>query len=340
MSAALPTARSHLPLTRGRIRAQADLSGTNWFQVGGKAEYLFKPEDAEDLAHFLREKPADLPVTVIGVGSNLLVRDGGIDGVVIRLGRGFTAMTLASSPSPFQGEGRDEGSLIHTDGGDRGTDPHPNPLPGRERGYIQAGAACLDLHVARFAAEHGVAGLEFLSGIPGTIGGAVRMNAGAYGCDISQVLLEAEIVDAQGNIRCLSNEELGFTYRHSMLPEGAIVTRATLRGMPGDSMDILAAIRDIQDKRESTQPIRSRTGGSTFKNPEGHKAWELIDKAGCRGLTLGGAQVSEQHCNFLINTGNATAADLENLGEEVRRRVKELIGVELEWEIKRIGRHA
>ncbi len=305
-----------LPPTRGRIRPQADLSTSNWFQVGGCAEYLFKPADAEDLAQFLKEKPADLEVTIIGVGSNLIVRDGGIKGVVVRLGRGFTELSVISS---------------------EWLEKYRSRLTTHDSQLIAAGAACLDVHVAQFAAEAGIAGLEFLSGIPGTIGGAVAMNAGAYGREIADVLVEAEIVDAQGNIRTLSNAEMGFTYRHSQLPEGAIVTRALLQGVVGDKTQVIENMKEIQAKREATQPIRSRTGGSTFQNPPGKKAWELIDQAGCRGLTLGGAQVSEKHCNFLINTGSATAADLEALGEEVRTRVRAHSGVELEWEIKRIG---
>lgn len=286
-----------------RLRPNADIARNTWFQVGGAAEFLFKPEDAADLAAFFKAKPAEMPVTVIGVGSNLLIRDGGVKGVVVRLGRGFTKVQVTGCE-------------------------------------VQVGAGCLDVHVAQYAAEQGVAGLEFLAGIPGTIGGAVMMNAGAYGSDIARVLVEAEIVDAQGNIRTLSNQELGFSYRHSSLPEGAVVTKAVLRGQAGKKEEIAARIAEVQRQREETQPVRSRTGGSTFKNPQGYKAWELIDKAGCRGLRVSGAQVSEKHCNFLINTGNATAADIENLGEEVRKRVKEKFGVELEWEIRRIGEKA
>lgn len=290
-----------VPGLRGRLRTHADIGKNTWFQVGGPAEWLFKPEDAEDLALFLRHKPASMPLTVIGVGSNLLVRDGGVQGAVVRLGRGFTDMEV-SGPAT-----------------------------------LTVGAACLDLNVAQFACDHGVAGLEFLCGIPGTLGGAVKMNAGAYGCELSQVLASADIVDAQGAIRTLTAQELGFTYRHSALPEGAIVTRATLAGAPGEPAAIRRRMEEIQAAREATQPIRTRTGGSTFKNPPGHKAWQLIDEAGCRGLTLGGAQVSEKHCNFLINTATATAEDIESLGEEVRRRVREHAGVALEWEIQRIG---
>ena len=284
-----------------RLRRNADLSKTNWFRVGGPAEFLFKPENTQDLSDFLAALPLEVPVTILGVGSNVIVRDGGIDGVVIRLGRGFTEITPADN-------------------------------------QIEAGGGCLDIHVSAIARDNGLSGLEFLSGIPGTIGGAVRMNAGAYGSDVSQTLIEAEIVERNGTIRTLSNKELGFTYRHSALPEGAIVTKAVFQTQPGNREDIAKKMQEIAASREATQPIRTRTGGSTFKNPIGQKAWELIDKAGCRGLTLGGAQVSEMHCNFLINTGSATAADLENLGEEVRRRVHEKTGVMLEWEIKRMGK--
>lgn len=284
-----------------RLRQNTDLSKTNWFRVGGPAEWLFKPENAADLAEFLKLLPTEIPVTVLGVGSNLIVRDGGIEGVVVKLGRGFTTLSVNDTS-------------------------------------ISAGAACLDIHVAQFACDHSITGLEFLSGVPGTIGGAVRMNAGAYGSDISQVLAQVEIVERSGAIRTLNHKALGFIYRNSALPEGAIVTSAILQGHPGDKTEIAARMAEIQAQRESTQPIRARTGGSTFKNPPGHKAWELIEKAGCRGLMVGGAQVSEKHCNFLINTGNATAADLENLGEEVIRRVHEKTGITLEWEIKRIGK--
>lgn len=290
----------------GRLRVDADLSKTNWFRVGGTADYLFKPENAEDLAAFMRAVPPEVPVTVLGVGSNLIVRDGGIEGVVVKLGRWFATCTVV--------------------------DESPDTV------LLNAGAGCLDINVSLFACDHGLAGLEFLSGIPGTIGGAVKMNAGAYGSDISQVLVSCEAVTKEGELEYFSLDELGFTYRHSLLPEGAIVTRAVLKTVPGNPKEIAERMQDIATKREETQPIRTRTGGSTFKNPEGHKAWELIDKAGCRGMTLGGAQVSEKHCNFLINTGSATAADLENLGEQVIAAVKEKTGVTLEWEIKRIGR--
>ena len=284
-----------------RIRENADLSKTNWFRVGGPAQFLFKPDDAADLSAFLKILPAESPVTVLGVGSNLIVRDGGIDGVVIKLGRSFAQM-----------EARDERVFV--------------------------GAACLDVNVSQFACENDIGGLEFLSGIPGTIGGAVRMNAGAYDADISQILIEAEIVERSGNQRIMTVHDLGFIYRNSALPEGAIVVGAHLQGTAGDKEEIAKRITQINSAREDTQPIRSRTGGSTFKNPGGKKAWELIDAAGCRGLTHGGAQVSEKHCNFFINTGEATAADIEALGEEVIARVKTHSGITLEWEIKRIGK--
>jgi UDP-N-acetylmuramate dehydrogenase len=283
-----------------RLREGADLSRTNWFRVGGPAQWLFKPEDTRDLSAFLTLLPAPVPVTVLGVGSNVIVRDGGIEGVVIKLGRGFADIAA---------EGLD----------------------------VVAGAAALDVNVAMVAGDNAIAGLEFLSGIPGTMGGAVRMNGGAYGSDISQVLVKAEVVQRDGSVDYALQPDMGFSYRHSGLAEGAIVTRAWLRGVAGDKAQIAAKMQEIQTSREETQPIRSRTGGSTFKNPPGHKAWELIDRAGCRGLTVGGAQVSEKHCNFLINTGNATAADLEALGEEVRKRVMADSGVLLEWEIRRIG---
>ena len=285
---------------RDRLREHVDLSRTNWFRVGGPAEFLFKPDDTNDLSAFLALLPQQIPVTVLGVGSNVIVRDGGIDGVVIKLGRNFAAITI-----------------------------HGNK--------VEVGAAALDINAAQLACEHSLSGLEFLSGIPGTIGGAVRMNGGAYGSDMSKVLIEAEIVERRGKVRILSNAELGFVYRNSALPEGAIVTKAWLQGILGDKAEIAGRMAEIAQAREETQPS-TRTGGSTFKNPEGHKAWELIDRAGCRGLTIGGAQVSEKHCNFFINTGDATARDIEALGEEVRRRVKEQTGITLEWEIKRIGR--
>jgi UDP-N-acetylmuramate dehydrogenase len=289
-----------LPAVRGRLSENASLSGITWFRVGGPAEVMFRPADIEDLQQFLAGKPEDVPVTTIGVGSNLLVRDGGVPGVVVRLGKSFAE--IAS-----------------------------------EEDRIRAGAAALDLNVARVAAEAGITGLEFLSGIPGAIGGALRMNAGAYGREIVDVVLAAEAMDPSGKLCRLDKEALGLTYRHSKVPENWIFVGALLAGSKGETGAILARLAEIRAAREASQPIRSRTGGSTFANPFGHKAWELIERAGCRGLILGGAKVSEKHCNFLINTGSATAADIEALGENVRQRVRDTTGVELSWEIRRIG---
>lgn len=291
-----------LPAVRGKLRANAELAKTNWFQVGGLAEILFRPADEADLADFLKGIPDEIPVTVLGVGSNLIVRDGGIDGVVIRLGGEFAAIRA-------------------------------------EEGHIHAGAGALDVNVATQAMEYSLTGLEFLSGIPGTIGGALRMNAGAYGREIKDVMVEARAVDRQGNIHVLTPEQMQFAYRRcNGIPDGWIFTSAILRGDAGEKAEIAARMQKISEERSASQPVKSRTGGSTFKNPDGHKAWQLVDAAGCRGLQIGGAQVSELHCNFLLNTGGATAKDLEDLGEEVIRRVKAQSGVALEWEIKRIGK--
>ena len=293
-----------LPAARGRITAGAPVGPLTWFRVGGVAEVLFRPADPADLGEFLAATPPEIPVTVIGVGSNLLVRDGGIRGVVIRLGRGFAEITPT------------------------------------ENGEVTTGTGALDLNVALTAAEAGIAGLEFLSGIPGTIGGGFRTNAGAYGSEFKDVLVWAEAVDRGGTLRRVAPAELGLSYRHSEVPADWIFTRARFHGSPGDRIEISRRLSDIQAAREAAQPIRARTGGSTFANPPGHKAWELIDRAGCRGLSRGGAMVSEKHTNFLINTGGATAADLEGLGEEVRRRVYDHCGIMLEWEIRRIGEPA
>ena len=291
---------SRLPHVRGGYRENVNLAKINWFNVGGNAEVVFRPEDSQDLADFLKNKPDDIKVTVLGVGSNLLVRDGGINGVVIRLGRGFTK--------------------LESDG---------------ER--LIAGAGALSFNAATYAASSNIAGLEFLSGIPGTIGGALFMNAGAYGSDVSSVIESAEIIDEAGNINTVTPTDIGYVYRGNTLPHGVIFTKGVFRGTTGNREEIEDKIKEITHSRESTQPIKSRTSGSTFKNPDGKKAWELIDEAGCRGLKMGGAQVSEKHCNFFINTGNATSEDIENLGEEVRKRVKETSGVELQWEVKIIG---
>jgi UDP-N-acetylmuramate dehydrogenase len=289
-----------LPKVRGTYRANANLGQYTWFRVGGPAEVLFRPADEADLADFLAGRPDDVPVTVMGVGSNLLVRDGGVPGVTIRLGKGFAGLT-------------------------------------HDRGIVRAGAACLDLNVALQARDWGLAGLEFLSGIPGTIGGALRMNAGAYGSEMKDVTLAAEALDAKGERRYVTNGALCFGYRHTGMPADWIFVAAELKAEAGDPAAIGSRMAEIQAKRETAQPVRARTGGSTFANPDGAKAWELIDAAGCRGLARGGAMVSEKHCNFLINTGEATAADLEDLGEDVRARVFTKFGVELRWEIKRIG---
>jgi UDP-N-acetylmuramate dehydrogenase len=290
-----------LPDLRGRMQAEAPLKDFTWFRAGGPAELLYSPADETDLAYFLKHAPADIPVTVIGLGSNLLVRDGGIEGVVIRLGRGFGEIKI-------------------------------------EDGYrLRAGTAVPDVKVARAAADAGISGLSFYRGIPGCVGGALRMNGGAHGRETKEVLVEARAVDRKGEVHVLPVAELHYAYRHCGAPDDFIFTEALFQGEPGEPAAILAEMDGIAAYREEVQPIKSRTGGSTFKNPPGHKAWQLIDAAGCRGLAVGDAKVSEMHCNFLINEGNATGADLETLGETVRARVKATSGVELEWEIKRLG---
>jgi UDP-N-acetylmuramate dehydrogenase len=292
-----------LPSVRGRLTENVPLAPITWFRAGGAAEVMFRPADVDDLAGFLARKPADVPVTVIGVASNLLVRDGGVDGVVIRLGRGFVDIRIDGTAA-------------------------------------EAGAGALGLNVALACREAGIAGLEFMSGIPGTVGGGLRMNAGAYGREFKDVLRHAVALDASGNKHVLPLAALGLSYRHSAIAEDWIFVQALFAGEAGDATAIGRRMSEIQVARESSQPIRARTGGSTFANPSGHKAWELIDRAGCRGLTRGGAMISEKHANFLINTGSATAADIEGLGEEVRRRVHDTCGVTLEWEIRRLGRPA
>ena len=293
-----------LPAVRGRYNESVALADVTWFRVGGPAEVVFRPADRDDLTDFLLNKPADVPVLVMGVGSNLLVRDGGVAGVVIRLGKGFAQIST-------------------------------------EDGSVVAGAGALDVNVALIARMAGVAGLEFLSGIPGTVGGALRMNAGAYGTEIKDVLEQAEALTPEGEVKLLTAADMKFGYRHCGVPEQWIFTSARLRCQPGRTEDITAQINAIRAARTSSQPVRARTGGSTFANPagSGKKAWELIDEAGCRGLKRGGAMVSEQHCNFLINSDEASAADLEALGEEVRRRVLETSGITLEWEIRRVGHY-
>jgi UDP-N-acetylmuramate dehydrogenase len=293
-----------MPGLRGRLMSNQPLKEFTWFRVGGPAQVLFVPEDEEDLALLLENLPGEIPVTIAGLGSNLIVRDGGVPGVVVRLGRGF-------------GE-------LKVEAGER----------------IRAGAAVPDVKVSRCAQEAAIAGLAFFRGIPGAVGGALRMNGGAYGRETRDVLIEARAIDRRGTMRVFTNDEMGYAYRHCGLPEDVIFTQALFAGSPGDRAVIAEEMNQITDKRESTQPIKSRTGGSTFKNPPGHKAWQLIDAAGCRGLTLGDAQVSPMHCNFLINLGSASAAEIEDLGELVCRQVKENSGIELEWEIKRIGTRA
>ena len=293
--------RKRLPQARGRLEPNVPLAELTWFRVGGPAEVLFTPADEADLAAFLGATPSDIPVTVIGVGSNLLVRDGGVPGVVIRLGRGFSELAV-------------------------------------EEGHrLRVGTAVLDVRVARFALEHGIDALTFLRGIPGTIGGALRMNGGAYGAETRDVLIEARAVDRTGNIHVLTNADMHYTYRHCGAAEDLIFTQALLQGRAGGRQEIAAAMDKITQAREQTQPVKSRTGGSTFKNPSGHKSWQLIDTAGLRGFAIGPAKVSELHCNFLINEGGASAAQIEELGETVRRRVRENSGIDLDWEIKRIG---
>ena len=295
----IPDLKARLQQLRGRLLANQTLAEFTWFRVGGPAQALFMPEDEDDLAYVLRNMAADMPVTVIGAGSNLIVRDGGVAGVVVRLGRGFNEVKI-------------------------------------EETRVTAGTAMLDVMVSRAAQKAAVAGLAFYSGIPGTIGGALRMNGGAYGAETKDVLIEARGVDGQGNIRTFSNADMGFSYRHCGVPDDVIFTSATFQGRQGDAGEIAAQMAEIKSKREASQP-RNRTGGSTFKNPPGHSAWKLVDDAGCRGFTVGSAQVSDLHANFLINTGDATAADIETLGEIVRARFKAQSGIELEWEIKRIG---
>jgi UDP-N-acetylmuramate dehydrogenase len=293
--------RQAMPQLRGRLIENQPLAELTWFRVGGPAQALFMPEDEEDLAYFLGHLPVEIPVTVVGLGSNLIVRDGGVSGVVIRLGRGFSAVTV--------------------EGGER----------------VRAGAAVPDVRAARAAQEAGIAGLAFLRGIPGAIGGALRMNGGAYGRETKDCLIEARGIDRRGRIQQPTLADMHYTYRHCGAAEDIIFTEALFQGTPGDPAAIAAEMDKITESREATQPIKSRTGGSTFKNPPGQKAWQLIDAAGCRGLQIGEAQVSTMHCNFLINLGAATAADIETLGETVRARVRQNSGVELEWEIKRIG---
>lgn len=289
-----------LPPVRGTYSPDAPLKDLVWFRAGGPAEVLFRPADEDDLATFLFAKPKDVRVSVIGVGSNLLIRDGGIPGVVVRLPAAFGKISI---------DGR----------------------------RISAGAAALDASVARAAAEAGIAGLEFLRGIPGTIGGALKMNAGCYGSEVKDIFVEAAAIDGDGNRITLNSADMAFVYRKAQVPDELIFTSAVFEGRTDDPEAIRLRMNKLVEEREAAQPVKTRTGGSTFKNPTGKKAWQLIEEAGCRGLMVGLAQVSEKHCNFLINTSDATASDIEALGEEVRARVRAKTGVELEWEIKRVG---
>ncbi len=293
---------ARLPNLKGKLTTDFSLAEITWFRVGGPADYFFRPLDENDLVYFLKSIPDDLPLTVLGLGSNTLVRDGGVGGVVIRLGRGFGQINV-------------------------------------EDGYrLRVGAAVPDVKAARAAADAGIGGLTFYRGIPGGIGGALRMNGGAHGTETRDVLVSVRAVDRRGDVHELTVEDMGYTYRHCSVPDDWIFTEALYQGAQADVADIKSQMEEVADYRETHQPVKARTGGSTFKNPPGESAWKLIDDAGCRGFSIGGAMVSEKHCNFLINTGDATAEDIERLGEVVRARVLEKSGVKLEWEIKRIGR--
>ncbi len=298
------TAAHALPPVRGKLTAHAPLAPLVWFKSGGAADWLFEPADLDDLCSFLHALDSQVPVMALGLGSNLIVRDGGVPGVVVRLGKAFAAVSRVDALT------------------------------------LDCGAGASGILVSSTARDNGVAGLEFLRSIPGTVGGFVRMNGGAYGGEVKDILVDCDVVLRDGSLLKLPVEALHYTYRHSELPEGAIVVGARFKGRAGQAEDIQAEMDRISASREASQPLRSKTGGSTFKNPDGHKAWQLVDEAGCRGLMLGGAQVSEKHTNFLLNLGEATSADIEALGEEVRRRVKDKSGVALEWEIQRVGRSA
>ena len=290
-----------MPIVRGKLTPDAPLAPLVWFKSGGRAEWLFEPKDEQDLVDLLRELEPDIPIMALGLGSNLIVRDGGVPGVVVRLGKPFAKIDRVDETT------------------------------------LRCGGGASGILVSSTARDAGIAGLEFLRGIPGTVGGFVRMNGGAYGREVSDVLVSARLVLRSGEVVEWPLDQLGYTYRHSEVPTGAVVIEATLRGIPGDPEAIGAEMEAIARAREESQPLRSRTGGSTFKNPPGHKAWALIDAAGCRGFRMGDAQVSEKHCNFLLNLGSATSAEIEALGEEVRRRVEAKTHISLEWEIQRVG---
>ncbi len=291
-----------LPKVRGKLTPNAPLAKLVWFKTGGNADWLFEPADIDDLRDFLSALDRAMPVMALGLGSNMIVRDGGVEGVVVRLGKAFSGVKVL--------------------------DDH----------QLECGGGASGILVSSTARDAGIAGLEFLRGIPGTVGGFVRMNGGAYGREVADILIDCEVMFPCGKLSRVPVEELAYSYRHSELASGAIVVSARFQGTPGDPAAIGAEMERIAKAREESQPLRTKTGGSTFKNPDGHKAWELVDAAGCRGLTMGGAQVSEKHTNFLINTGDATSGDIEALGEQVRRRVRENSGVELQWEIQRVGR--
>lgn len=304
MSAAVSLSADQMPQVRGKLTANAPLAPLVWFKSGGRADWLFEPKDSDDLADFLSRLPDDIPVMPLGLGSNMIVRDGGVEGVVVRLGKAF--------------------ANVASDGETR----------------LRCGGGASGIKVSSAARDVGIAGLEFLRGIPGTVGGFVRMNGGAYGREVTDILIEADVLHRDGTRVTMAARELAYSYRHSALPEGAIVIDALFEGVPGDKSSIQEEMDRIADAREQSQPLRTKTGGSTFKNPPGEKAWELVDRAGCRGLVIGDAQVSEKHTNFLINRGEATSSDIERLGDEVRRRVKEDSGITLQWEIQRVGRAA
>ncbi len=292
-----------MPSVQGKLKPDAPLAPLVWFKSGGRADWLFEPKDVADLQDFLANLDNDIEAWPLGLGSNLIIRDGGKRGVTVRLGKAFAAIDTNRADEMI----------------------------------LTSGAGAPGISVASKARDNGIAGLEFLRGIPGTVGGAVRMNAGAYGREVCDILVSADLVLRDGSLATVQLEDMGYSYRHSELPEGAIVVGATFKGTAGDPKEIGAEMDRIAAEREASQPLRSRTGGSTFKNPEGHKAWQLVDAAGCRGLRIGDAQVSEKHCNFLLNLGDATSADIEALGEEVRKRVKAHSGIELQWEIQRVG---
>lgn len=292
---------AELPRVAGKLTANAPLAPLVWFKSGGCAQWLFEPKDMEDLQSFLRNLDPATPVMALGLGSNMIVRDGGVPGVVVRLGKAFAKVKPVDAIT------------------------------------LDCGGGASGILVSSTARDAAIAGLEFLRSIPGTVGGFVRMNGGAYGGEVKDILVDCDVVLRDGERANLSVEELHYSYRHSELPDGAIVVSARFRGKPGEPSSIQAEMDRISESREASQPLRSKTGGSTFKNPDGHKAWQLVDEAGCRGLQIGGAQVSEKHTNFLINTGDASSADIEALGEEVRRRVMAKSGIDLQWEIQRVG---